>query len=376
MQTGAGSCTSWFCTARRRRCSSSSCRSPRRGWRPRSRRCCWSVPRPPPTVLDRVEALTAPRCPARSRAAGAAGGGPARHRRAARRPRPGDSAGAHPQPGTGGAGIALARVAPPRGGGQPGPAPLRRLGGVCLRPAHARPTRWSTTSTPPTRPGAAGEHRRQRPLPGPGRVHQQAHGRAAGPGGADTPSAQLLDPSPPTARAAVAAFAIRSKLPAAGGRERRARHARSGEQRQAARTAAGGPAPVGTTRPAHRHRDRHRHRPDQPLRRAPTTGPPERRRPRSVDQPPARRRDPPPPPRRLHRPHDRDRHVRCPTSTDAGRDSPSPSTGRTGMAAATPAVSTIRRTGPSAATTTSPAIFAVVRCVPRRNRIQRPALSM
>ena len=156
----------------------------------------------------------------------------------------------------------------------------------------------------------------QRPLPGPGRVHQQAHGRAAGPGGGDPPSAQLLDPSPATARAAVAAFAIHSKLPAAGGREHGARHARSGEQREAARPAAGGPAPVGAARPAHRHRDRLRRRPDQPLRRAPATRPPERRRARSVDQPPARRHDPPPPPRRLHRPHDRDRHVRCPTSTD------------------------------------------------------------
>ena len=46
-RTGSTSGTSWSSTARRWRCSSSSCRSPRRGLRRESRRCSSSAPRPP-----------------------------------------------------------------------------------------------------------------------------------------------------------------------------------------------------------------------------------------------------------------------------------------------------------------------------------------
>ena len=199
---------------------------------------------------------------------------------------------------------------------------------------------------------------------------------------ASTPSAELLDPTPPTARAAVGAFAINSKLPpqevenvvlATHEAVSNARlHGRppvilrlwvqSGRLTVTVTDAGAGPTDpfLGLLPPDHPH----------------GTGLGLWISHQLVEC------DPPPPQRRLHRPHDRDRLVRIrperrlrPPLTAVvaliGQD-----VGRTGMAAATPAVSTIRRTGPSAGTRTSPAIFAVVRCVPSRNKIQRPALSM
>ena len=126
---------------------------------------------------------------------------------------------------------------------------------------------------------------------------------------ASPPSAELLDPSPSTARAAVGAFAINSKLP-----PQEVENMVLATHEVVSNARLHGRPPVvlralGASRPAHRHGDGHRHRPDEPVPRTPASRPSARLRPRPVDQPPARRHDPPPPPRRLHGPPDRNRFV-------------------------------------------------------------------
>ena len=87
--------------------------------------------------------------------------------------------------------------------------------GRCVSMTGARsPTTWSRTSTPPTtspvRATTTGATTATRTRSSSSRNT----GRAAGPGGAGPPSAQLVNPSPAAARAAVDGFARQTRLPA------------------------------------------------------------------------------------------------------------------------------------------------------------------
>ena len=119
------------------------------------------------------------------------------------------------------------------------------------------------------------------------------------------PAVEVADPSPATARAAVAGFARHHRLPAGeidnlvfATHEAVTNALMHGRPPTLLRLWA---QPTG-----HRHRDRHRARPERPSCRAPATRPPARPRPRpparAVAESPTRRRRPPPPSRRLHHP--------------------------------------------------------------------------
>ena len=258
--------------------------------------------------------------------------------------------------------------------------------GRCVPTTGARSARrWSTTCTPPTRRwGTASEHRHNDRYQDPVEFISKHMDAPPDPVEASAPSAELLDPSPSTARAAVGAFAIRSKLPPqevenivlatheavsnAGLHGRPPVILRLWVQpgRLTVTVTDTGTGPtnpfLGLLPPDHPHGAGLGLWISHQL----------------VDM--------------THRRH-RDGYTVRMTATDssasahgsgaAGRGTTAAVTapfghgpGRTGIAAETPAVSTIRHTGPSAGTRTSPGIFAVLRWVPSRNRIQRPALSM
>ena len=215
-----------------------------------------------------------------------------------------------PQPGAGGPGGALARVAAPRSGGEPGPGPARHLGGVRLRPAHPhrRHGRRPARHPPPARPA--------RPATGPTSATNTRPSssptprRPARPGGADRPDRRTRRPVPATARATVAGFARHSGLPAREidslvfatheavtnallhGRPPTALRLWAQPDRVTVTVTDTGPGPTDPSS-ASSHRPRQR----------PTSGHGDGQpRPRPVAEPPTRRRHPPPPRRRLHHP--------------------------------------------------------------------------
>ena len=121
--------------------------SPGMVWQPRNRRCSPSGPRSPQlSATPWSQHRTSRSCPSGQP------GRPASDLRATNALLAGYMAtapSAHPQPGTDGARIALARMAPPRSGGQPRPGPPRRGPYASTTGTRSPPTRLTTSRHPP-----------------------------------------------------------------------------------------------------------------------------------------------------------------------------------------------------------------------------------